>query len=441
MMKRLLLVLFLAGFHSSWAAAKGPEYLQAARQAAEWLKQNAIRTDHGTVWAVEPDDPRIIVTNLYAGTSGVVLFWLEYYESTLEEEALKLAGSGADYLLATLPDSPEQAQAGLYTGISGVGFVLHQAYRVTGDEKYLAGARKVVRLLRDSAQQVGAGLQWNDVTDIIGGSAGTGLFLIYAAREFDPSARALAVAAGKRLIERAKPEKGGLKWSMNDEFPRLMPNFSHGTAGIAYFLATLHQESKNEEFLKAALAGARYLQAISEQVGDGCVIFHHEPGGEQLYYLSWCHGPAGTARLFYRLYEITGKQEWMEWVHKLAAGIRHSGIPEQETPGYWNNVSQCCGAAGVAEFFLNLNRVTGNPQQLQFAHRMAKNLLGHARTEDGQASWVQAEHRVRPQQLAAQTGYMQGAAGIGMMLLHLDSLTSKRGRPIVFPDSPFRIPQ
>ncbi|MEE8583718.1 MAG: lanthionine synthetase LanC family protein [Acidobacteriota bacterium] len=441
MMKRLLLTLFLAGFHWGWAAAEVPDYLQAARQAGEWLKENAIRTDHGTVWAVQPDDPRLIVTNLYSGTSGVVLFWLEYYEATFEEEALKLASSGADYLLATLPDSPEQAQAGLYTGISGLGFVLHQAYQVTGDEKYLTGARKVVQLLRDSAQEVGSGLQWNDVTDIIGGSAGTGLFLLYAAREFEPSARSLAVAAGKRLLERAKPGKGGLKWSMNDEFPRLMPNFSHGTAGIAYFLATLHQETKDEEFLKAALAGARYLQAISDQIGDGCVIFHHQPGGEELYYLSWCHGPAGTARLFYRLYEVTGDSEWMEWVNQLAAGIRQSGIPDQETPGYWNNVSQCCGAAGVAEFFLNLHRMTGDQEHLQFAQRMAQNLLGRATTENGRSRWVQAEHRVSPELLAAQTGYMQGAAGIGMMLLHLDALTNKRGRPIVFPDSPFQIPE
>ena len=39
--------------------------------------------------------------------------------------------------------------------------------------------------------------------------------------------------------------------------------------------------------------------------------------------------------------------------------------------------------------------------------------------------WVQAEHRVRPELLVAQTGYMQGAAGIGMWLLRLDAAEHK----------------
>ncbi|HSR49675.1 MAG TPA: lanthionine synthetase LanC family protein, partial [Acidobacteriota bacterium] len=171
--------------------------------------------------------------------------------------------------------------------------------------------------------------------------------------------------------------------------------------------------------------------------GEACLIFHHEPEGEELFYLSWCHGPAGTARLFYLLHQITGEQEWMDWVDRLARGIRQSGIPEQETPGYWNNVSVCCGAAGVAEFFLNLHQATGRAQDLSFALRMTDALLGKATIEEGQARWVQAEHRVRPELLQAQTGYMQGAAGIGLMLFHLHRLQAGLERGIVLPDNPF----
>jgi hypothetical protein len=51
--------------------------------------------------------------------------------------------------------------------------------------------------------------------------------------------------------------------------------------------------------------------------------------------------------------------------------------------------------------------------------------------------WIQAEHRIQPKLLIAQTAYMQGAAGIGMLLLHFDAL--KHGRParITLPDNPF----
>ena len=40
-------------------------------------------------------------------------------------------------------------------------------------------------------------------------------------------------------------------------FPREMPNFSHGTAGVAYFLATLPQHGGEARHLGAAKDGAR----------------------------------------------------------------------------------------------------------------------------------------------------------------------------------------
>jgi hypothetical protein len=51
--------------------------------------------------------------------------------------------------------------------------------------------------------------------------------------------------------------------------------------------------------------------------------------------------------------------------------------------------------------------------------------------------WIQAEHRTRPELLVAQTGLMQGAAGIGLYLLHLDALERGQHIKIVLPDTPF----
>ncbi|HUU96131.1 MAG TPA: lantibiotic modifying-like protein, partial [Phycisphaerae bacterium] len=72
-----------------------------------------------------------------------------------------------------------------------------------------------------------------------------------------------------------------------------------------------------------------------------------------------------------------------------------------------------------------------------FAIRVTADLLGRATHTDGGLRWVQAEHRVRPELMVAQTGYMQGAAGIGLLLLHLDAVNNNRQPTIVFPDTPF----
>ena len=95
------------------------------------------------------------------------------------------------------------------------------------------------------------------------------------------------------------------------------------------------------------------------------------------------------------------------------------------------------GSAGVGQFMLDLHGVTRDPRYLAFAEKMTTDLLARATRDVRGTRWVQAEHRVKPDLLVAQTGYMQGAAGIGMWLLRLDGQRSGRAPFVRFPDSPW----
>jgi lantibiotic modifying enzyme len=418
------------------AGAADRSYLDAARQAARWIASSAIRSDRGVFWPSDPRDAATANRTLYSGSPGVVLFLLEMHRATKEPVYLDDARAGADVLMASLD---AETGTGLYEGLAGIGFTLHEVFRATGDPRYRSGTVKVAELLRQRAKAAGRGIEWDGTTDIIAGSAGTGLFLLYAARELEaPAYREVARQAGERLLELARPEAGGLKWAMSPTFPRLMPNFSHGTAGIAYFLATLYQQTKDRRFLEAALGGGRYLQAVAKTEGDTCLIFHDEPDNQDLFYLGWCHGPAGTARTFYRLYQATGDRQWLEWTKRCARALMTSGIPEKRTtPGFWNNVGQCCGSAGIADFLFGLHRATGDRAYLEFARRITADLLHRGSRDQAGLRWVQAENRTQPDLLVAQTGLMQGAAGIGLWLLRLDALDTGRPDTLRLPDSPF----
>jgi lantibiotic modifying enzyme len=412
-------------------------HLDTAKNVARWIEASRIATADGYTWPADPTDRDSIGTTLYTHSPGVVLFFLDLYHATGESAYLESACAGADYLMAgrLLGDD---GNAGLYTGAAGIMFCLAETYRASGRSEYSGACRRTFERLHNSAQEAGSGVTWNAVTDIISGSAGIGLTLLYADRMMDQEASVdLAVLAGRRLLDLARPEAGGLKWPMAQEYYRLMPNFSHGTAGVAYFLASLYEVSGEREFLDAAIAGARYLQAVARLEGDTFSVFHNEPDGLDLYYLSWCHGPPGTARLFYRLADLTGDDAWMAWVYRAAQAIMQSGIPERQTPGFWNNVSQCCGHVGVGEFFLALYRVSQDEAYRDFAQRVTSDLRRRATEDVSGVSWVQAEHRTRPELLVAQTGYMQGAAGIGTYFLHLDALDQGMGPAIVLPDSPY----
>jgi lantibiotic modifying enzyme len=408
---------------------------KAALQTAEWIKSRSIRSPNGMSWPADPDDPETVDLTLYTGMPGIVLFFLQVYKTTGDKSWLVDAELGADHLIASLE---AEKGNGLYLGISGIGFVLQETFKITRKTKYREGAQRCVQLLRERAQKVGAGVQWNDVSDIISGISGTGLFLLYAARELnDSQALDLATKAGERMIELGRPENDGLKWAMSSTTKNLMPNFSHGTAGNAYFLATLYAQTRKREFLEAALKGAVYLKSIAETDGETCSIFHNEGEGRKLHYLGWCHGPTGTARLYYQLYRTTGDGEWLRWTERSARSVLNSGIPDKRLPGFWNNVSQCCGNAGIGEFFLDLLKITRKRKYLRFAKRMNDDLLARSTSEGKGLKWIQAENRTAPESLLAQTGYMQGAAGIGMGLLHLDSVERGKQWKIRLPDSPF----
>jgi len=412
-------------------------YLQEALEVAKWLRSVEVRTEAGKTWPAAPRDSGASGPYLYSGYAGVVLFFLELGRATGDAQWTEDAKLGADAIIASLPANTSQVDSGLYTGIAGLGFVLEEVFQTTQDPKYRRASRRCVGLISEAAKKVGAGVEWNEVTDIIRGSAGTGLFLLYARERMnDDELLELAAKAGHRLVELGKKEHGGLSWSMSRSYTPSMPNFSHGTAGICYFLATLYQETGEPVFLDAALEGVKYLDAIAKK-DEGYLVFHHAPEGEDLFYLGWCHGPTGTGRLFHRLWAITKEQTHRDRLMAGAKSVSESGIPDKLTPGFWNNVSQCCGTAGVAAYFVELHKVSGDEAHLAFAEKMTQNLLSRStRAEHGQY-WVQAEHRVRPELLQAQTGYMQGAAGIGLLLLQWDAFERDRDFPLRFPDSPF----
>jgi lantibiotic modifying enzyme len=429
------------------AACKGKVkrvYLSEAQEAAKWILASSIQTDEGKLWPSVPGDKESINTRLYHGIPGTVLFFLELYYTTGNKDYLEAARQGTNYLLSHFE---EEISCDLYVGLSGVAFAMEEMYKASNEQKYRDGFLGSLSQIKDRAKSAGRGVGWA-VTDpegeewpsydLLTGDAGTGLFLLYAFRELqDKKWLDLAALTGDRLIEIGIKTETGTKWASWPDQRNLMPNFSHGTAGVAYFLACLYEATKDEKFLQSALDGARYLQSIAETEGDVCLIFHDEPNNKDLFYLGWCHGPAGTARLFYKLFQVTGEKEWMEWVEKGANGILKSGIPENRTPGFWDNLGLCCGSAGVAEFFLNLYRVTAKDKYKEFALKLTDEILAKGSRDESGLFWVSAEFRIRPEFVQAQTGLMQGAAGIGLWFLHLDSLEQNTKPRIVLPDDPY----
>ena len=437
---RVTVVLFAATLAGCAATPPGlpppTRHLATAESAARWLVATARQDGEAWTWAACPDVGGAAVHSLYSGGAGVALFFSELHAATGSAEWLEAAERAARGLQRAFDVEAGERGAGLFTGVGGMLLAMQVVYERSRDPDLDAAIRRGLAWFAQRAANGSrdAAITFGPVTDVISGDAGIGeLMLWLAARRPDSPARAIAAGIARHLAAIAEPAEPGYRWKMSPTYPRAMPNYSHGTGGVAAFLARaaeLHPDA-----LVKARGGGEWLLHLADERG---MVFHHEPGGEDLFYWGWCHGPAGTSVLFSRLAHATGESRWADAARRPLQPVLQSGLPERRLAGLWNTVGQCCGTAGVSAYVLRL--ADGDARLLAFCERLAGDIARRATVVGDGRKWIQSEHRVRPELLQAQVGWAQGASGIGLALLELDAALRGRAPAVELPWATVRQP-
>ena len=404
-----------------------------ARRAFGWIGSVAAEADGGLGWLADG----VLADDLYSGTAGVLLGCAEAEAAGLS--TAPVASGARDRLVHLARGGPEAATMpddGLFSGWAGVAVALRAWARVTGDAAAAETAAEVTsriagRILRAPADPL-------RYTDVISGDAGILLALVASdparpASDPDTTTRA-AHALADRLVQAAEPGPDGLHWRMTAGREYLMPGFSHGTAGAAYALAAAARTLHRPDLLDAATRGAEALLATAGPPGGWAVplTIPPRPDGPAVNY-GWCHGPTGTLRLFVLLNEIDAQPRWQHAIDAGLQALRDSRLPARLYPGYWDNVARCCGTAGVGQFLLDRYQATGDPALLDWAGRLADDVIGRALPTPPGVSWSNTEHTRTPPGLPPEPGLMQGAAGIAGWLARLGALRVRPGIPAPAP--------
>lgn len=87
--------------------------------------------------------------------------------------------------------------------------------------------------------------------------------------------------------------------------------------------------------------------------------------------------------------------------------------------GYWNTVGICCGGAGIAQFLINYNLVSGREDVKELAELTGSILLGRVEKQSKGIAFPLAFERVKPQNLSRSISYGAGASGVGAALIQL----------------------
>jgi lantibiotic modifying enzyme len=325
--------------------------------------------------------------DVYSGNAGIALLHIGLFRATGKREWLDAAREALDRALAKMGDDP-----GLYTGRAGIGQACLDAYAATGEKAFLEKARLCAKGLDDPKS-----------TDIISGAAGIGIFrLNLAAATGAKEDLEAARRTGEWLATRAIGVEGTVCWRVGaDETSRIYTGFSHGAAGIGYFLLGLWRATGDGAYLDLAERAGRFVARNAIPDGtDGWLWYRTvPPDKEEQIRIQWCHGPPGNGLLFAALVEA-GKEAFRPALERCLVTTRRRGRTARV------GGSECHGVAGNAELFLEAYRVTGEKTLLDDARLFGSALLV---PKDGGFS-VDTRY---------DSSYMLGLAGIGHFLLRL----------------------
>ena len=432
------------------------DYLELSLGAERWIATLQRSTDHGVAWSHSTERPEVVSHTLYNGSAGILLFYLELHAATGQQRYLDVALAAADDLAAYARATPVAIVRDLHR-LAGARICTRRSRashrpRPTTPPQPRNVSTVCARARTRSAPASAGSNRCRSRTFTASKATARSTMHRSAPRapasccctprapDLHPNALQWATEVGDRLLEVAQRTEAGLNWALMSDmpFPWNPANFAHGGAGVGAFMAMLYEATGHQRFLDAAKGAAAHLMHIAHEVGDGHLVHHHDGDGANLYYLSACHGPPGTTRLFHVLHRITGDATYSTVDRRRAArtaehrcaGDAFGRLLEQR-----RSVLRRCrrrrlrGATTTGRL--------SDARYLDLARREAAVLAARGVPRDGGLCWPQAEHRERPKFIQTQTGYMQGAAGIGSFFIHLHTTLAGAPVKIAFPDTPF----
>ncbi len=328
---------------------------------------------------------------VYDGDAGVALLFAGLHRATRDKKWLEATRATLREAMASAAKAKSK-DGGLYTGRAGVGEACVEAYWATGDKAFLDLARKCAKGLGEFA-----------ATDIIFGAAGGGVFLLNLHRATgDKTYLKQARQLGEFLAATAIEKDGRAHWPLVPRGnPRVYLGFSHGAAGVGYFLLHLGRRTDEAKYKNLAEAAARFVLRHEEPEGkDGAHWWRTVPKSSNFQRIQWCHGAPGMGLFFNDLHRHLKKEPYEKALQRCLATTKRRGRNARKSG------CQCHGVAGNAELFLEVYAANKDNGWLKEARHSASALL--QKKGDG----FEVKMGYAP-------SYMLGLSGIGHFFLRL----------------------
>jgi lantibiotic modifying enzyme len=355
--------------------------------------------------------------SLATGRSGVALFFA-YYGTALGDD-------NAHALAARLVEESLEAATGgaavdyLFEGFTGVAWTLAHVdgwlLDVSDGDPNDAIDAALLDLTLGAAP-------WSGEYDLLAGLTGIGVYALERLRT--PRGKNLLAAVVCRLSELAEQDtRHPFWWTPSERLPaHVRPGFpdgawnlgaAHGAPGVIALLA------------KADAAGVTTARPLLDRAVDWLLTQRLPAEAGSVFPsfqapdvvsprrspLAWCYGDPGAAGALFVAARHAAASGWE--AEATAIAERAAGRPVSESRV--GDASICHGSAGLAHIFNRLQQATGSAVLRAAAEGWIRQIMDAWRPGVGLGGFLTADHAQG--RLTAQSGFLTGAAGIGLVLL------------------------
>lgn len=321
--------------------------------------------------------------------------------------------------------STQAMTASLYAGFTGIAWAAEMVDHVLdpdAEDRSAAIDDALVRLLSRADR-------WSAPYDLVVGLTGLGVYALQ--RYPRPSASESLRRVVDRLHECAQHDEHGLYWwtapaeipdeSSRKQYPsgRADLGVAHGMAGAIGLLGGICGARVGQATARPLVEGAvswLFAHSIPSATGPTFPLWV-APGSEPWpARCAWCYGDPGIAAALLTAARGVGDAEWEQAAVALAC--RAARRPASETGVV--NANFCHGAAGLAHLYNRMYQATGEGELGRAALYWLERTLGfYRRARDTGGSWVRGSWDPGQRELWTWTGteLVEGAAGVALVLL------------------------
>jgi lantibiotic modifying enzyme len=358
--------------------------------------------------------------SLGSGGAGIALFFAYLEKSGLSLGARQSAFEQMNRAIEAV--ASQYTGPSLYSGFTGVGWA---AEHVT---KLLAESGDDLNSDLDSALEQYVGTSpWKDDYDLISGLAGVGVYCLE--RPGSPTANHALELIVDRLYEMAERSEDAVTWftppsllirMQTERYPEGFYNLgvAHGVPGVIALLGRTCSSGIAKEKASWLLERA-VTWLLKQRLPDGASSSFADvilPNGPQSGHcrLAWCYGDAGIAAALLLAARCAGNQSWEEQALAIA---RRAARRDPGTSGV-TDACVCHGSAGLAHIFNRIYQATHDELYADAARYWLDRTLKFrdpAKGAAGYLTWGAGEKETV--ELQPKLGLIQGIAGIGLVLL------------------------